>query len=67
MTSRIDIWRAAKLLVGQHGADAPIRAAQRANELLAAGDIESRAVWLSILKAVKELMTTKPKQRERVN
>jgi hypothetical protein len=27
MTSRMDIWRAAKLLVDQHGADAPIRAA----------------------------------------
>ena len=30
MTSRMDIWRAAKLLVDQHGADAPIGAAQRA-------------------------------------
>ena len=46
MTSELDIWRAAKLLVDQHGADAPIRAAQRADELLAAGDIEGRAVWL---------------------
>ena len=36
----MDIRRAAKLLVDQHGADAPIRAARRADELLAAGDIE---------------------------
>ncbi len=35
--AEIDIWRSAELLVDQHGADAPIRAAQRADELLAAG------------------------------
>ena len=44
MTSRTDIWRAAKLLVDHHGADAPIRAAQRADELLATGDMEGRSV-----------------------
>ena len=42
------------------GADAPIRAAQRADELLAAGDMNGRAVSLRILEAVKELMATKP-------
>ena len=56
----IDIWRSAKLLVDQYGADAPIRAAQCADELLAAGDIEGRAAWLRILAAVKELMATTP-------
>jgi hypothetical protein len=35
-------------------------AAQRADELLAAGDLEGRAVWLGILKAVEELTATKP-------
>ena len=56
----IDIWRSAKLLVDQHGADAPIRAAQHADKLLAAGDIEGRAAWLRILAAVEELLATKP-------
>jgi hypothetical protein len=56
MTSDLDIWRAAKLLVDQHGANAPIRAAQQADELLASGDIEGRAAWLRILNAVKELI-----------
>jgi len=60
MTFRMDIWRAAKLLVDQHAADAPIRAAQRADELLAAGDMKGRAVWLGILKVVEELTATKP-------
>ncbi len=59
-TADLDIWRSAKLLVDQHGADAPIRAAQRADELLAAGDMQGRAVWLRILSAVKELTATKP-------
>ncbi len=46
MTSKLDIWRSAKLFIDQHGADAPIRVAQRADELVVAGDIEGRAVWL---------------------
>ena len=60
MVSRMDIWRAAKLLVDQHGADAPIKAAQRADELLAGGDMEGRSVWLRILEAVNESLGTKP-------
>ena len=60
MISRMDIWRGAKLLADQHGADALIQAAQRADALLAAGDIEGRSVWLRILEAVKKLMGTKP-------
>jgi hypothetical protein len=65
MTSRMDIWRAANLLVDQHGADAPTRAAQRADKLLAAGDMKGRAVWLGILKAVEELTGTRPPGRVR--
>ena len=59
MTSRMGIWRTAKLLVDQHWADVPIRAAQRADELLAGGDMAGRAVWLGIFDVVKELMGTK--------
>ena len=60
MVSRMDIWRAAKLLVDQHGADAPIKAAQRVDELLVASDMEGRSVWLRILEAVNEALGTKP-------
>jgi hypothetical protein len=35
----LDIYRAAKLLIDQHGREAPIREAERADELLEAGDI----------------------------
>ena len=41
-----DIWRSAKLLVDQHGRDAAVRAAQRADELLASGEMEGKAVCI---------------------
>ncbi len=33
----------------------------RADELMEAGDMEGRAVWLRVLAAVKNLMTMEPK------
>ena len=42
-TSDLDIYRAAKVLIDRHGQDAPIRAAMRADEPLAAGDLDGRA------------------------
>ena len=50
-----DIYRAAKLLIDQHGEDAALRAAQRADELLEDGDVDGSAVWGRILAAVNEL------------
>ena len=43
-----DIDRTAKFLVDRHGDDAPIRAAMRADELMNAGDMDGRAVWLRV-------------------
>ena len=50
-----DIFRAAKLLVDQHGDDAPTRAAERADELLADGDTDGAAVWRAIMGAIEQL------------
>jgi hypothetical protein len=50
-----DIFCAAKLLIDQHGDDAPIRAAQRADELADLGDLDGVAVWRRILEAIAEL------------
>ena len=50
-----DIFRAAKMLIDQHGEDAPIRAAQRADELADEGDLDGVAVWRQILEAIDEL------------
>ncbi len=40
MVSDVDIYRTAKTLVNQHGEDAPIYAAMRADELLEEGDLD---------------------------
>ncbi len=39
LTPDLDIYRAANLLVKQHGEDTPIEAAMRADEMLEAGQI----------------------------
>ena len=44
MTSDIDIWRSANLLVKKHGEDAGIQAAMRADAMLANGDLDGYAV-----------------------
>ncbi len=57
MTPDIDIYRAANLLVKQHGQDAPIHAAMRADAMLDKGDLDGYAVWKRILRAVEELLS----------
>ncbi len=67
MIADADIFRAASLLIKRHGAEAPVVAAQRADELFAAGDLVGGAVWKEILGAIGELTRTKPTGGERVN
>ena len=54
----IDIFRCAKLLLDRHGQDAPLHAAQRADELENEGDEAGRRAWIAILAAVDELART---------
>ena len=56
MVDDTEVYRSAKLLVEQHGADALLEAALRADELLDAGDLDGQAVWMRIMKAVLELL-----------
>ncbi len=55
MISDLDIYRSANVLVKQHGEDAPIEAAMRADAMLEAGDMDGYAAWKRILRAVEEL------------
>ena len=65
MTSDLDIYRSANELIKQHGEDAPIHAAMRADELMETGDMEGAAVWIRIVKAVEELLLKeRPKDAE---
>ena len=54
--SDIDIYRSARLLIDQHGEDAPIEAAMKADAMLEMGDLDGQAVWLRILRATKEML-----------
>ena len=65
MTSDLDIYRAANELIKQHGDKAPIHAAMRADEMLEAGAMEGKAVWLRIAKAIGELLAKEPPEGTR--
>jgi hypothetical protein len=62
-----DRYRSANLLVKQHGQDAPIEAAMRANAMLEAGDPDGFEVWKRILRAVREIQGTRPKSGQVVH
>ena len=55
MIPDLDIYRSAQALVKQHGKDAPVHAAMRADAMLEKGDLDGHAVWKRILRAVEEL------------
>jgi len=67
VTSDLDIYRSANELIKQHGEDAPILAAMRADELMDTGDMEGRAVWLRIVKAIEELVSEERPEGEKVH
>jgi hypothetical protein len=59
MVADIDIWRTARLIMQQR--DEPeFYAAQRADELLGAGDLEGNRVWRRIGMAVRNLSERDP-------
>ena len=63
MPDDLDIYRSAKLLVDQHGEDAPIFAAMQADKCLEAGDLDGKAVWMRVIRAIKELQQREPGER----
>ena len=68
MTTDLDIYRSAKALIAQHGEfEAELHAAMRADELLEAGDMDGRRVWLRMLEAVLELTKPKPDEGDAVH
>ncbi len=59
MTSDIEIYRSAKLLIDRHGDDAVIYAAMRADQMLEQGDLDELATWNRILRAIEEIRAGK--------
>ncbi|MGB4057720.1 MAG: hypothetical protein WBK77_06525 [Alphaproteobacteria bacterium] len=57
MTSEIDIYRAAKVLLDKHGSEAIQEAQHRYEELLACGNEEGARLWQKIVKATEWIQT----------
>ena len=55
MISDLDIWRAANLLIRQHGEDAELEAAKRADLMLERGDLDGQSLWRRVRRAIVEL------------
>jgi len=53
--------------IKQHGKDAPLEAAARADAMLEKGDMDGCAVWKRILNAVEEILRQEPAEGERMN
>ena len=59
-TVDLDFSRTANLLIRERGETAAIEAAQRADAMLDNGDLDGKAVWLRVFKAVRELQEREP-------
>jgi hypothetical protein len=55
MTTDLDIWRAATLLIEQHGENAQLVALERHAMMLVQQDLAGAEVWSRIRQAIKEL------------
>jgi hypothetical protein len=67
VTSDLDIFRTANVLVKHYGEDAALEAAQRADAMLDKGAIDGQRIWKRVLKAVKEIQRDEPREGETVN
>ncbi len=67
MTSEIDIYRTASVLICERAEDAALEAAQRADAMLEKGAIDGQRVWKRVLAAVKEIQREEPRVGEVVN
>ena len=58
MTNDIDIYRAAKLYLDQHGDQAALQAAMQSDALLDTGDLDGAATWRKIVRAIEVMQAT---------
>jgi hypothetical protein len=67
MTSDLDIYRTANVLVKHYGDDAALGAALRAGAMLEKGETGGYLVWKRVLAAVKEIQRQALEEGETVN
>ena len=58
MPDEIDIYRSANLLIDQLGEGALSFAAQQIDACWERGDLDGKAVWMRVIRAIKELTNT---------
>ncbi len=64
MLPDIDIFRSAAAFIKQHGDEASIHAAMKADAMLERGDMDGRSVWLRIVDAIKDMQRETPRPGE---
>jgi hypothetical protein len=67
MVEETDIWRTANRLLAEYGEKAPVIAAQRAQALLARGDMDHHRMWRRVFRAIEELRRVDRRRGEKVN
>ena len=67
MTSDLDIYRTASVLIREHGKDAALEAAQRADAMPEKGCPDGQRVWKRVLAAVEEIERKELREGEAVN
>ena len=55
----IDLYRTAALMIKQHGEDATLQAAMKADALMAKGDMKGAKVWQEVVKKIDILQNQK--------
>ncbi len=66
MTSDLDIYRTASVLIREHGAAAALEAAQSADAMLEKGSLDGQRVWKRVLAALKEIQSQELREGEAV-
>jgi hypothetical protein len=66
MPCESDFLLVARSMIQRYDSDAAMEAAERADVLLARGDIEGSAAWVKIMTAIERLQAVKPALGEKV-
>lgn len=67
MTSELNLYRTASVLIREHGDEADLVAAMRADSFREVGDMAGSAVWKRVLRAIKEIQRQEPHEGDPVN
>ena len=65
--NELDIWRCAKFLFKEYGAESVLVASTQADSLLEQGDVERGKIWLRIARATAQLERKQVGMREPVH